>query len=260
MSTYIDRLTVNVAQSDQSASLSVGTQALSVLVNNPTSVTVAVSLYRSQLPGTTPELSFTVEPYRGTIAVAGPWMYATVTTTGTDTASPTVQVFAFADVLQPGSWPLYPAPQTQTVALDQTVGNNGVLVNNEVANPVNIQPISGSPVSSAFVGLTTSWYDTLVINAVVQKIMVSTLNLSTSAPTASNQTLLIANQGSSSGGSYNPEYLLDMSDIPEQTTGTAVAGPFYVIDLSPGVYITTLATSTNTTASGTPAVALSALL
>lgn len=128
------------------------------------------------------------------------------------------------------------------------------LVTNDISNPVNTLSVTGSPVSSSYTSLTTSWSTLLVLNSVVQKIFVSTGNSSATASTASNQTLFLANSVNGGNGSYNPEWSFIMGAIAAMTNDFVTAGPYYTIDCSPGIFFESIMAFTNTTSDGVPSV------
>lgn len=128
-------------------------------------------------------------------------------------------------------------------SVDANVSNNSIdtLVINDVSSPANVSQVNGSPIVSAFVSLSTSWQEVVVIGGVAQKILLSTVN-ATSTQLASDTTIFL----SFDNGSSTFAVLLAGAILAWNGT-QATAGPFFTIDLSPGVSVSGLYASSNVT-------------
>lgn len=115
---------IDVSAEAQKTTIELTRPATAINVNNPTAVTVVVTLWSQQTPGATPKLSFAVQPYTAVLQPTGSWLYGEITTTGTDATYQVVQIFPLEGVLAAGSWPLYPAPQTISTAIQGTVATD----------------------------------------------------------------------------------------------------------------------------------------
>ena len=127
--------------------------------------------------------------------------------------------------------------------VNANVSNNSIdtLVINDVSSPANVSQVNGSPIVSAFVSLSTSWQEVVVIGGVAQKILLSTVN-ATSTQLASDTTIFL----SFDNGSSTFAVLLAGAILASNGT-LATAGPFFTIDLSPGVSVSGLYASSNVT-------------
>ena len=140
-----------------------------------------------------------------------------------------------------------------TVGIDSTannvtIGSGIVTVNNDVTNPVNTQPVNGSPTNSNYVGLVTYYTTILTVNAVVQKLFISTNN--SSSNTALNADTAYLVQLMNESGQSALLFTFNVGAIPPMPGGTVTSGPFFEIDLSPGVYVSTVNALVNIVDSG----------
>ena len=139
--------------------------------------------------------------------------------------------------------------------IDITIDSSGntIEVGNAVSSPVNNLPVYSSPATSTYVGVGTSWSTILTLNATCQRIFLNTSNSSTTALNSAQTYLL---QLLNSSGDTIMEFSFFVGAIPAMVSSLITAGPDFVIDLSPGIYIADIEISTNIVDSGTSPTAL----
>ena len=139
--------------------------------------------------------------------------------------------------------------------IDITIDSSGntIEVGNSVSTPVNNLPVYSSPATSTYVGVGTSWSTILTLNATCQRIFLNTSNSSTTALNSAQTYLL---QLLNSSGDTIMEFSFFVGAIPAMVSSLITAGPDFVIDLSPGIYIAEIQISTNIVDSGTSPTAL----
>ena len=139
---------------------------------------------------------------------------------------------------------------TQALLSLAVIASGLVTVNNDVTNPVNTQPIAGTPTASQYIGLTTTYQTVLTLNAVCQRLMISTNNSSSTTALDSRTAYLVQISNNGQTSSSNLLWTFNVGSIPAMPSGLVTSGPFFEIDLSPGVYVGQVLALVNYIASG----------
>lgn len=189
-----------------------------------------------------------------TLAVIGSNVTIGGGTVGIDTNANTIQLATGSTVgLAAGTVVTLPNGQEVTLTSGTSVGidnsANTVMVGNDVSNPVNTQPVTGTPTASQYVGLLTIYQPLLTLNAVCQKLMISTNN-SSSTTALDSDTAYVIGISHNGGSTMDLLWTFNVGSIPPMQGSLPTAGPYYEIDLSPGVYVGAVYGSVNYITSG----------